>query len=237
MIKALNITYSYPDKTLALDNISFEIEKGETVALLGENGAGKSTLIMMMAGFILPDKGTLEIDSIKLENKSVKEIRRKVGIVFQDSDDQIFMPTVYDDIAFGAINMGLKGDELKERIENAMRDTNIESLKYKEPSRISSGEKRKVAIAGVLAMQNDIIILDEPTTSLDYKSKKQLISLLNSIEATKIIATHNIFFAKETASKALILHNKTVAYFGDIKDVLEDSDFLESCNLEPIYKY
>lgn len=235
-IKAQNISYSYPDKTIALKNVSFEIEKGESVALLGENGAGKSTLIMMLSGFIFPESGILNIDSINVNQKNVKDIRKKVGIIFQDADDQIFMPSVYEDIAFGVINMGLKEDSLKNRIDSVMEETNTEYLKDKEPSKISSGEKRRVAIAGVLAMKKDIIIMDEPTTSLDYKSKKNLIKIINNIKSTKIIATHNMDFAYSVADKAIVLYKKNVAYFGNIKEISNDVYLLEKYNLEPPYR-
>lgn len=233
MIKVKNCGIIYPDGTLGVECVSFEVNSGNSLALLGENGAGKSTIVAAVAGFIFPTSGSIEIDGLNLEKKNLSEIRKKTGIVFQNSDDQLFMPTVYEDVAFGPANAGFKGAALEERVEETLRLTGIWSLRDKEPDRLSGGEKRRAAIAGVLAMKPEFIVMDEPTSGLDYNSKKQLIRLLNDIKAAKIIATHDISFASAVCNRALILHKGRVKALGDAADIFSNASLLEEYNLEP----
>lgn len=233
MIKVKNCGIIYPDGTLGVDCVSFEVNCGNSLALMGENGAGKSTIVAAIAGFIFPTSGSIEIDGLNLEKKNLGEIRKKTGIVFQNSDDQLFMPTVYEDVAFGPANAGFKGAALEERVEEALQLTGISSLRDKEPDRLSGGEKRRAAIAGVLAMKPAFIIMDEPTSGLDYNSKKQLIALLNGIKSAKIIATHDISFAAAVCDRALVLHKGRVKALGDASEIFSNATLLEECNLEP----
>lgn len=233
MIKVIDCGFVYPDGTMALKNLSFSVEKGEAVALLGENGAGKSTLISALLAFAEPSSGEIFIAGLKADKKNAKAIRAKTGIVFQDPDDQLFMPTVYDDVSFGPANMGITGEDLKAVTEKSMAIAGITSLRDKEPDRLSGGQKRRAAIAGVIAMEPDILIMDEPTAGLDYKSKKSLSNLLNSINSTKLVATHDTDFAFETCRRAIILHNGELKADGAAADIFADAGLLEEYNIEP----
>jgi len=192
IVQAENLAYTYPDGNNALKNISFLITHGESVAIVGANGAGKSTLLMHLNGHLLPGKGSLRIGDFPLTKETVHNIRRSVGMVFQDSDDQLFMPTVYDDVAFGPLNMGLPADVVNERVKSTLETVGVLHLINRPTHRLSGGEKRSVAIATVLSMSPDILVMDEPTSNLDPKARRRLINLLKSFKHTKIIATHDL---------------------------------------------
>jgi cobalt/nickel transport system ATP-binding protein len=184
------LTVEYPDKTKALDNISFEIKKGANVALTGDNGSGKTTLALTLAGAIKPTAGTFETGG-------------SVGMIFQNPDDQLFMPTIFDDVAFGARNAGITA--VKEAAERALAELNILHLKNRSPFKLSGGEKRMAAIATVLAMRPDIILFDEPAAFLDNKSRRALLEVLRKLPQTKIIATHDPEFASQICGEEIIL--------------------------------
>ncbi|MGM5484637.1 MAG: energy-coupling factor ABC transporter ATP-binding protein [Nanobdellota archaeon] len=189
MIEIENLHYSYPDGKKALDDVSLNIGKG-TTAIIGKNGAGKSTLLNHLNGVLLPNKGKIKVDGLEVKKKNLREIRKKVGIVFQNPDNMLFSPTVLEDVAFGPENLGM--DNINERTESALDKVGATHLKNKNPHNLSTGQKKRVSIAAVISMEPSVIIFDEPTVHLDPKSKKEIIKLINSIDAVKIITTHDM---------------------------------------------
>ncbi|HQJ09486.1 MAG TPA: ABC transporter ATP-binding protein, partial [Deltaproteobacteria bacterium] len=192
IVEVRDLLHVYPDGTTGIDGISLRIIHGESVAVIGPNGAGKSTLLHHLNGFLIPTSGSVRIGDLPLTRKTLPEARRTVGMIFQDPDDQLFMPTIYDDVAFGPNNMGIPADEVDRRAIDALSRMGIEHLRDKPPYRLSSGEKRRAAIATVLSMMPDILVLDEPTTGLDPFARRQLIGILKEFTHTKIIATHDL---------------------------------------------
>ncbi len=232
IVQAENLSYTYPDGNKALRNISFLITHGESVAIVGANGAGKSTLLMHLNGHLLPGGGSLRIGDYPLTRETVQNIRRSIGMVFQDSDDQLFMPTVFDDVAFGPLNMGLPGDIVKQRVEETLETVGVLHLINRPTHRLSGGEKRSVAIATVLSMSPDILVMDEPTSNLDPKARRRLIELLKSFKHTKIIATHDLDMALDLCERTIIIREGEVAADGNSMDILNNALLLSECNLE-----
>jgi len=233
MLKLNNVTVAYPDKTKAIDNINLTVNTGENIALIGENGAGKTTLLLAIVGILELSNGTIEIDGIQLEKKTVTEIRKKAGLVFQNPDDQLFMPLIYDDIAFGCRNFGMPEDEIKIQVDETLKQLNINHLVNRSSLRLSGGEKRMVAIASVLAMEPSILMFDEPTAFLDPKAKRTLIETLKKLNHTKIIATHDITFATNVCNRIMILKNGQIAADGNTT-LLYDKELMTNCGLEAI---
>ena len=232
IVQAENLAYTYPDGNNALKNISFLITHGESVAIVGANGAGKSTLLMHLNGHLLPGKGSLRIGDFPLTKETVHNIRRSVGMVFQDSDDQLFMPTVYDDVAFGPLNMGLPADVVNERVKSTLETVGVLHLINRPTHRLSGGEKRSVAIATVLSMSPDILVMDEPTSNLDPKARRRLINLLKSFKHTKIIATHDLDMALDICERTIIIREGEVVADGKSIDILNNESLLSESNLE-----
>ena len=229
MWKKLN--YSYPDGKKALKDINIKIDDNETIGIVGANGAGKSTLIKTIVGIFLTDQGEIIVDGEKVTKKTLNSIRKKVGVVFQNPDDQLFMNKVYDDIAFGPRNYKLTEEKVKEKVEKVMKELNIEKLKDRSPNNLSGGEKRKVAIATVLSMEPSIILFDEPTSFLDPKGKRILIETLKGINTTKIIATHDLDMVKDNCKRVIVLKEGQVVADGKPKEILNDIEFMEKCEL------
>jgi len=232
IVQAENLAYTYPDGNNALKNISFLITHGESVAIVGANGAGKSTLLMHLNGHLLPGKGSLRIGDFPLTKETVHNIRRSVGMVFQDSDDQLFMPTVYDDVAFGPLNMGLPSETVRERVRETLETVGILHLINRPTHRLSGGEKRSAAIATVLSMSPDILVMDEPTSNLDPKARRRLIELLKSFKHTKIIATHDLDMALDLCERTIIIKEGEVVADGKSVDILNNGALLSESNLE-----
>ncbi len=180
VMKLENVWYRYPERPYALEDISLAIANGERVSLVGPNGAGKSTLLHLMAGLYFPNKGKVEVQGTPLTKKDARLVRQKVGFLFQDPDDQIFMPSVWEDVAFGPINMGLEEAEVRDRVDKAMVLAGIPDFKDRVPHRLSIGEKKRVAIAGLLAMSPPMLLLDEPTANLDPQGRRDLVNILES---------------------------------------------------------
>lgn len=222
-----HLSYSYPDGSPALNELSLNIKEGESVAIIGANGAGKSTLLMHLNGTLTPSSGSLEIFSHSVCARNLNEIRRMVGMVFQNPDDQIIMPTVYDDVALGLMNMETPLDEVEKRTLDALKKTGILHLRDKVPYRLSGGEKRSVTIAGVLAMNPKVLVMDEPGSTLDLRSRKMLIDLLKTLPQTKIIATHDLSLVREVCSRIIILKEGTLAADGSTEDILGNNALLE----------
>ncbi|MEM2576994.1 MAG: ABC transporter ATP-binding protein [Candidatus Bathyarchaeia archaeon] len=228
-VELINVTYVYPDGTVALKDISLKIMKGEKVAILGPNGSGKSTLFMVIAGLLKPVKG-----EVKIFNSSNSGFPL-VGLAFQDPDDQLFCQTLIEDVAFGALNLGLTKKEAIKKAEEILKAVGLEKLKNKPPHRLSIGEKKKASIATVLIMKPKILALDEPTSNLDPKSKFELINLVNKLyknnEFTLIVATHDTEFALKTVEKAYVLNNGRIVGSGLINEVLTNTDLLRKIGL------
>ena len=231
MLEIKNLNYSYPDGKKALKDINIKIYDNETIGIVGANGAGKSTLIKTIVGIFLTDQGEIIVDGEKVTKKTLNSIRKKVGVVFQNPDDQLFMNKVYDDIAFGPRNYKLTEEKVKEKVEKVMKELNIEKLKDRSPNNLSGGEKRKVAIATVLSMEPSIILFDEPTSFLDPKGKRILIETLKGINTTKIIATHDLDMVKDNCKRVIVLKEGQVVADGKPKEILNDMEFMEKCEL------
>jgi cobalt/nickel transport system ATP-binding protein len=227
-----DVQYTYPDQTLALQRISLSIGKGEAIALIGGNGAGKSTLLSLLVGVFFPTAGSITIGEVELTPKSAALIRRKVGMVFQNPDDQLFMPTVSADVAFGPLNMGIAPVQAAQLAESALATVGAGGLAKRSSHRLSLGEKRAVAIASVLAMSPEVLLMDEPTSGLDPWSRRQLITLLNSFDHTRIIATHDLDFALDVCQRTLVMQNGGLVASGPTREIMRDKALLESCRLE-----
>lgn len=231
MLEIKKLNYSYPDGKKALKDINIKIDDNETIGIVGANGAGKSTLIKTIVGIFLTDQGEIIVDGEKVTKKTLNSIRKKVGVVFQNPDDQLFMNKVYDDIASGPRNYKLTEEKVKEKVEKVMKELNIEKLKDRSPNNLSGGEKRKVAIATVLSMEPSIILFDEPTSFLDPKGKRILIETLKGINTTKIIATHDLDMVKDNCKRVIVLKEGQVVADGKPKEILNNIEFMEKCEL------
>lgn len=231
MLEIKNLNYSYPDGKKALKDINIKIDNNETIAIVGANGAGKSTLIKTIVGIFLTDQGEIIVDEEKVTKKTLNSIRKKVGVVFQNPDDQLFMNKVYDDIAFGPRNYNFTEEEVREKVERVMKNLDIEELSERSPNNLSGGEKRKVAIATVLSMEPSIILFDEPTSFLDPKGKRMFIETLKNINTTKIIATHDLDMVKDICERVIVLKKGKIMADGNPKEIFSDIDFMEKCEL------
>jgi cobalt/nickel transport system ATP-binding protein len=232
IVEALGLEHVYPDGTTGIHGISFKIVHGESVGVIGPNGAGKSTLLLHLNGFLTPSSGTVRIGEAPITKSTLPEIRRTVGMIFQDPDDQLFMPTVFDDVAFGPGNLGLPRDEVERRVHDALSRMGIDHLGNKPPYRLSAGEKRRAAIATVLSMLPDILVMDEPTTGLDPFGRRQLMGILKEFTHTKIIATHDLDLVAELCSRAIVLFGGRVVADGPAFEIFSNEELLRECRLE-----
>lgn len=232
IIEVKSLAYAYPDGTKALSNISFRITHGESVAVVGANGAGKSTLLSHLNGVLTPVSGTVRIGDYPLTKATLPQIRRSVGMVFQDPDDQLFMPTVFDDVAFGPLNMGIPEREVEERVMTALETVGASELKDRPPYRLSGGQKRSVAIATVLAMIPDILVMDEPSAGLDPFARRKLIELLHSFQHTKIIATHDLDLVLDLCERTIVLKDGLIIADGPTIDIFRNDELLMKGHLE-----
>jgi len=232
IIEMTNLEYSYPDGTVALQDVSFRITHGESVALVGANGAGKSTLLLHLNGYLTPTQGSVRIGDFPITKHTLPAIRRTVGMVFQNPDDQLFMPTVYDDVAFGPLNLGLPLAEVDTRVMNALTIVGLAHVKDKPPYRLSGGEKRSAAIATVLSMSPDILVMDEPSSNLDPRSRRNLINLLKTFQHTKIIATHDLEMVLDLCERTIILHQGRIIADGAPFELFQNDALLEESHLE-----
>ena len=230
------LVHAYADGTPALRGVDLRIDAGEAVAIVGANGAGKSTLLKHLNGLLLAGSGSVYIEGIALTRASLADVRRRVGYVFQDADDQLFMPTVQDDVAFGPMNLGLAADEAQARVAAALQAVGAAHLALRAPYRLSGGEKRAVAIAGVLAMAPSILVLDEPSTGLDPAGRRRLIELLGRLPQTRIVATHDLGLVLQSCPRALVLHEGRVVADGTPARLFADAELLRRCQLEPPYE-
>jgi cobalt/nickel transport system ATP-binding protein len=235
MIAALEIAgvaYTYPDGHAALRDVDLRIDVGERVALLGPNGAGKTTLALHLNGIRRASVGSITVMGLPLDESTLAEIRRRVGLVFQDPNDQLFMPVVAEDVAFGPANLGLRGEDLANRVNATLAAVGGSDLARRVPHHLSGGEKRRAAIATALAMEPDILVLDEPTSGLDPAGRRELVALLAGLDVTQVVVTHDLPLALELCPRAVILDQGTVVASGPTADILADGELLSRHRLE-----
>lgn len=225
------LAHAYADGTTALHGVDLRIAAGEAVAIVGANGAGKSTLLQHLNGLLPASRGSVYVEGIELTRATLAEVRRKVGYVFQDADDQLFMPTVRDDVAFGPLNQGLSADAAFARADDALAAVDAGHLAPRAPYRLSGGEKRVVAIAGVLAMAPSILVLDEPSSGLDPAGRRRLIELLRGFAHTRIVATHDLDLVLDVCTRVVVLHQGAIVADGAAHELLADTALLRRCRL------
>lgn len=230
MLYTENLTIEYAGGRRAVSDVSFTLGAGESVALIGANGAGKTTLLLALAGVLSSGSGGVFIDGAALNKKSAQEFRTKIGFVFQDPDDQLFMPNVYEDVAFGPKNCGLNAEKSAERAERALDLLKIDYLRDRSPLRMSGGEKRLAAIATVLSMQPEYLLFDEPTAYLDPRARRNLLAIIEGLPQGKLIATHDLAFASAACARALILKGGAIIADGPI-DCLKDAALMDLAGL------
>lgn len=231
-IRIENLRYCYPDGRIALDGVNLSIASGERVAILGPNGAGKTTLMLHLNGVLAATSGAVEISGIPLVKKTLRDIRRRVGLVFQDPDDQLFMPTVAQDVAFGPANFGVTGDELAARVSGALEIVSMTEHADRSPAHLSGGQRRRAALATVLACEPEILVLDEPSANLDPVARRELAETLAALPATMIIVTHDLPYAAQLCDRAIVLDHGVVVADGTVTAVLSDSELLAAHRLE-----
>jgi cobalt/nickel transport system ATP-binding protein len=232
IVEVRNLQHVYPDGTIAIKDVSFRITHGESVAIIGANGAGKSTLLQHLNGCLEPTDGDIRIGDTPLFKSTLPDIRRTVGMVFQNPDDQLFMPTVFDDVAFGPLNLGLPPDRVRERVHQALGQVGALALADKPPHHLSGGEKSAVAIATVIAMEPDILVMDEPAASLDPKGRRSVIGLLNSFAHSKIVASHDLDLILDVCARCLVIRDGMIVADGPAPEILSDATLLAENNLE-----
>lgn len=232
LVEARDLSHAYPDGTTSLSGITFTIRHGESVAIVGANGAGKSTLLLHLNGTLRATGGEVRVGELPLTTATLLEVRRVVGMVFQDPDDQLFMPTVLEDVAFGPQNLGLSPQESETRALDALRRVGAEHLAAKAPYHLSMGEKRRCAVAAVLSMGPDILVLDEPSTGLDPRGRRLLIGLLGEFTHTKLIATHDLDLVRQLCTRTLVLRQGHLRADGPTAEIFADHSLMEECGLE-----
>lgn len=226
------LTYTYADGTAALNGIDIEVAHGERVAILGPNGAGKTTLVLHLNGILSPTSGTVTVGALAVTKPNLREIRRRVGIVFQDPDDQLFMPTVREDVAFGPHNLGLRGDELDRCVEDALESVGMRSSADIAPQHLSFGQRRRVAVATVLSMHPELLVLDEPSSNLDPAARRELSDILLRLPVTTLIVTHDLPYALQLCPRSIVLNDGRVAAEGPTRSILADPDVMAQNRLE-----
>ena len=236
VIETKNISYHYPDGTKALEEVDFKVKKGKIIALLGPNGAGKSTLFLQFNGILQPSSGSVVVDGepLSYQKKDLLKVRQKVGIVFQNPDDQLFAPTVMEDVAFGPMNIGLSNEEVENRVKEALNRVGMEGYEDKAPHHLSGGQKKRVAIAGILAMKPEIMVLDEPTSGLDPRGASQILRLLyqlNKDGMTIVISTHDVDLVPLYAYNVYIISEGKIIKEGSPQEVFEDVKTIRKANL------
>jgi len=230
-IEIENLSYTYPDGVKALHNVNLSIYTGDSVGIIGRNGAGKSTLILHLNG-VLYTGNAVKIDGLQVSKENLPVIREKVGIVFQDPDDQLFMPTVFEDVAFGPINKGLNKKQVYERVTKALKSVDMDGYQKRITHHLSYGEKKKISIATVLSLNAEILVLDEPTSNLDPESRRVLINLLHNLKITKIIASHDLEMILGLCKKSVLLDKGRIVCIDETKKILSDEKLLLEHGLE-----
>ncbi len=231
------LAHAYPDGHQALFGVDLHVHRGERVALLGPNGAGKTTLVLHLNGILTPGAGCVAVSGLPVEKENLAEIRRRVGVVFQDPDDQLFMGTVRQDVAFGPANLGVRGAELEDRVRGALEQVGMAEHADRPPHHLSFGQRRRVAVATVLAMEPEILVLDEPSSNLDPSSRRELADILRSLDVTVLMVTHDLPYALELCERSVVLHDGQVVADGSTYDLLTDTDLMRRHRLELPYGF
>ncbi len=227
-----NVSFGYERERRILKNITFTAHEEDAIGIIGANGAGKSTLLKLLVGLNLVDTGSIRIEEIPVEKETLPKIRERIGYVFQDSDSQLFMPTVYEDVAFAPRNYGLPEAEVERRVDYALSAVHIMHLKDKPIYKISGGEKKLVSVATILSMTPDIILMDEPSIALDPKNRRNLINILNQFDHLKIIASHDLDLVLDTCNRTILLADGQIVADGETEEILRDKELLEANGLE-----
>lgn len=233
MMKINHVSVIYPDKTIAINKIDLDIQTDQSVALIGANGAGKTSLLLSLVG-VIPSSGEIIVDDVQLDKHTLGEIRKRVGVVFQNPDNQLFMPTIYEDVAFGLRNYGVPENQIEAKVDYYLKELGIMHLKNRSPLKLSGGEKRIAAIATILAMEPSIMLFDEPTAFLDPKARRNLITLLNKLPHTKLIASHDLSFVAEVCNRAVVLKDGTIFADGIPSDLIYNKKLMDDSGIEAI---
>ena len=231
MIEFQNVSFSYDGERPVVENLSFTIQDGESVGLIGANGAGKSTIMKLLLGLV-SSKGQILVDGLTVNKQNLPAIRQKIGFVLQDSDNQMFMPTVYEDMIFGPRNYGLSKEETEQRVDAVLNRLGLAELKYRYNHKISGGEKRMAAIATILTMEPETILMDEPSTALDPVNRRTVINTINTLPQTKLIASHDLDMILDTCQRVILLSHGKIAADGPAERILRDQALLEANRME-----
>ena len=231
MIEFENVSFAYEKNRLVIENLSFRIGTGESVGLIGANGAGKSTVMKLLLGLVR-GSGKITVDGAEVNSASLAHIRRKLGFVLQNSDNQMFMPTVYEDMIFAPLNYGLSREETEARVDHVLKELGLEDLKHRHNHRISGGEKRMAAIATILAMEPEVILMDEPTSALDPYNRRMVINTIRALPKTKIITSHDLDMILDTCGRVILLSHGEIAADGPANTILRDRALLEANRME-----
>ena len=237
ILEVRDVAYAYPDGVQALYGVNLTVSRGERVALLGPNGAGKTTLALHLNGVLEAGAGSVHVGGLELNRANLKEIRRRVAIVFQDPDDQLFMPTVREDVAFGPANLGIAGAELEARIHEALASVGMTEHAHRPPHHLSYGQRRRVAVATVLAMQPEILVMDEPTSNLDPAAKRELADILQSLDLTMLMVTHDMPYALEMCERTVVMNRGMITADGPTREIMADEALMRANRLELPYGF
>ena len=237
LVEVTDLAYDYPDGRRALRDVTLRLERGERLALLGPNGAGKTTLVLHLNGTLTPARGEVRVGGLQVAGGNMREVRRRVGIVFQDPDDQLFMPSVLEDVCFGPANLGLRRDEVIARARAALAAVRMQEHGSRPPHHLSAGEKRRVAIATVLAMDPDVLVLDEPTANLDPAARGELAGLLAGLDVSMLVVTHDLSFALQLCPVSAVMAEGVVLGRGPTPEVLRDQALMAAGRLELPYGF
>jgi len=236
-LRVSGLAFAYPDGSPALAGVDLTVAPGERVALLGPNGAGKTTLVLQLNGVLRPSAGTVEVGGLPVAKEHLQEVRRRVGIVFQDPDDQLFMPTVAEDVAFGPANFGVRGAELEARVHGALTAVDMTALAERSPLHLSGGQRRRVALATVLACHPEVLVLDEPSSNLDPLARRELAEVLLRLDRTMLMVTHDLPYALQLCPRSVVLDEGRVVADGPTRELLADDDLLAAHRLELPYGF
>jgi cobalt/nickel transport system ATP-binding protein len=236
-LQVSDLAFAYPDGRQALFGVDLTINRGERVALLGPNGAGKTTLVLHLNGILTAGHGTVSVGGLAVARQNMREIRRRVGIVFQDPDDQLFMPSVAEDVAFGPANFGVTGDDLRARVDTALATVGMQEHRDRSPLHLSGGQRRRVALATVLACEPEILVLDEPSSNLDPVARRELAEVLLGLDATMLMVTHDLPYAVQLCPRGVVLDDGVIVADGPMRELLADPELLRRHRLELPYGF